>query len=161
MILMYLVILVEALWSTRNNLATLSLQLEALRALEADTDITATPVHRKYVMYCRFLGVVLLYASLEILIHSVFNGPPFSPPLLPPPPLTPPPSSPRLPFPRLPFPPPPVSPRLPSPASPSPHPPLPRLPGPAHIPVTDLPPRSSMGRHRSLMYHMCAHSMAE
>ena len=125
MILMYLVILVEALWSTRNNLATLSLQLEALRALEADTDITATPVHRKYVMYRRFFGVILLYASLEILIHSIFNGPPFPPPPLPP-------------------------------ASPSP-----LLPGPAHIPVPDLPPRSSMGRHRSLMYHMCAHSMAE
>lgn len=120
MILMYLVILVEALWSTRNNLATLSLQLEALRALEADTDITATPVHRKYVMYCRFLGVVLLYASLEILIHSVFNGPPFSPPLLPPPPLTPP----SL-FPGLPFPPPPLP-----PASRFPPPPLPRLPLP-------------------------------
>ena len=117
MILMYLVILVEALWSTRNNLATLSFQLEALRALEADTDITATPVHRKYVMYCRFLGVVLLYASLEILIHSAFNGPPFPPPLPPPPPLTPPPSSPRLPFP----------PPLP-PASPSPHLPLPPPP---------------------------------
>jgi hypothetical protein len=134
MILMYLVILVEALWSTRNNLATLSLQLEALRALEADTDITATPVHRKYVMYCRFLGVVLLYASLEILIHSVFNGPPFSPPLLPPPPLTPPPSSPRLPFPPPPLP----------PASRFPPPPLPRLPlPPPPPPPASLGPRTS------------------
>mmetsp|Transcript_29257 Transcript_29257/g.75401 ORF Transcript_29257/g.75401 Transcript_29257/m.75401 type:complete len:674 (+) Transcript_29257:26-2047(+) len=72
MVVMYLAILIEILLSVAANLRALRAQLCALRSLDV-TDVHSTPVYRKYVMFCWLAWAVVLYASLEAIIHSIFS----------------------------------------------------------------------------------------
>jgi len=72
MVVMYGLVLLEILASILANLLPLRRQMHALRALDV-TQVVGTPVHTKYVMFQQLGVIVLLYAALEAIIHSLFN----------------------------------------------------------------------------------------
>jgi len=74
MIIMYVVMLIEIGWSIHSNLRILNGQLLALRSLLHAADVATTPVAKKHRMYLWLAGAVVLYATLELIIHSVFSA---------------------------------------------------------------------------------------
>lgn len=70
MVITYLLMLVNIVFSIFANLRVLKAQLIVLRSFGIDP--STTPVYRKYIMFVRLAKFTALYTVLEITVHSAF-----------------------------------------------------------------------------------------